>query len=657
MNESRFQQTNHGFTKLTAVRSEAGSWRRCKPGETFDGIVARVYGRDTFGIVPVGELNGLDGLTPGTTYAVGVNGDLTVSASGIAARAVNATTLLVANTSSTSGTVDVSGIDAAITAINQNLATIEARLTSKAENTVTLLGVNSVRGGGDLTDNRVFQLVNDQASPGNLKYYGTNSEGVKGWHGTVITGTLTNAGRLVKVQAAGVVQEALIADGVSAGVLTLAKAGTENRTWTVPDRSDTFAGLGAQTFTGDQVINANLGIGVTPGSRLQIEGNANLLTPTIGGNRIATVAIIDTANAPGCGGVLEFGSQTGKTFSAIKGAIHDGTNNTVGDLNFYTRNAIADAAMALRMTIAKTGEVGIGAGVIAGNGLLQLPSGTTKASGIAYGDTFQFRQSSGNIYQTGPAGADIVYAVQRSTGEVGYWQAGSGSCTFGTYSSTWLVLVTGGTAAILINPSQNVGIGAPPDAGQGLLQLPTSAGIPTSIKLGTGYLYQRSTFPSAVTWDAGSTTTAALFVEANANAVRGYMGISAVPKIYIGSQTNHAVDINTNNTTAITIDTAQGVTTTAANYLKTRSVVSAAGTTTLDATDATAILTGTTTQTFTLPAAAAGRRLFIKNRSTGALTVNRAGSDTIDGGTTLNVAAGTAKILIANGTDWCVWNA
>ena len=169
MNESRFQQTNHGFTKLTAVRSEAGSWRRCKPGETFDGIVARVYGRDTFGIVPVGELNGLDGLTPGTTYAVGVNGDLTVSASGIAARAVNATTLLVANTSSTSGTVDVSGIDAAITAINQNLATIEARLTSKAENTVTLLGVNSVRGGGDLTDNRVFQLVNDQASPCNLK--------------------------------------------------------------------------------------------------------------------------------------------------------------------------------------------------------------------------------------------------------------------------------------------------------------------------------------------------------------------------------------------------------------------------------------------------------------------------------------------------------
>lgn len=84
------------------------------------------------------------------------------------------------------------------------------------------------------------------------------------------------------------------------------------------------------------------------------------------------------------------------------------------------------------------------------------------------------------------------------------------------------------------------------------------------------------------------------------------------------------------------------------------SVVSSTGTTALTDAEHFVCLTGTTTHTFTLPAASAGRVLWIKNRSTGALTVNRAGSDTIDGGTTTSVAAGAAIRLIANSTDWCL---
>jgi hypothetical protein len=85
-----------------------------------------------------------------------------------------------------------------------------------------------------------------------------------------------------------------------------------------------------------------------------------------------------------------------------------------------------------------------------------------------------------------------------------------------------------------------------------------------------------------------------------------------------------------------------------------RSVTSAAGTTTLDGTDHLAVCTGSTTQTFTLPAAASGRVLFIKNRSTGNLTVNRAGSDTIDGTTTVVLTAGQSLQIVANGTDWVI---
>lgn len=40
---------------------------------------------------------------------------------------------------------------------------------------------NSLTGGGDLTANRTLSLVNDTATPGNSKYYGTNGSGTRGF--------------------------------------------------------------------------------------------------------------------------------------------------------------------------------------------------------------------------------------------------------------------------------------------------------------------------------------------------------------------------------------------------------------------------------------------------------------------------------------------
>lgn len=47
---------------------------------------------------------------------------------------------------------------------------------------VTITGTNSLTGGGNLTVNRTISLLNDQASPGASRYYGTNSSGAKGWY-------------------------------------------------------------------------------------------------------------------------------------------------------------------------------------------------------------------------------------------------------------------------------------------------------------------------------------------------------------------------------------------------------------------------------------------------------------------------------------------
>jgi hypothetical protein len=202
--------------------------------------------------------------------------------------------------------------------------------------------------------------------------------------------------------------------------------------------------------------------------------------------------------------------------------------------------------------------------------------------------------------------------------------------------------------------SNGFGIGAPPTAGNGLVQLASGTTRANGIAFGTdNFIYRSSAGSMVLAATAATDATLNVIRSTGENAV-----ISAGPGIVqFGSTSNTVLLVKTNNTSAITIDTAQGVTTAAANYVKIRSVAAAAGTTTLNGTDDTAILTGAAIHTFTLPAASNGRRLFIKNRSSLALTVNRAGADTIDGLTTIAVATGTAKILIANGTDWCVWNA
>lgn len=66
-------------------------------------------------------------------------------------------------------------------------------LSNKANSTITVLGTNSISGGGDLTANRSFSLVNDTATPGVTKYYGTDAGGLKGFFDLPSTGSGTYA--------------------------------------------------------------------------------------------------------------------------------------------------------------------------------------------------------------------------------------------------------------------------------------------------------------------------------------------------------------------------------------------------------------------------------------------------------------------------------
>ncbi len=91
------------------------------------------------------------------------------------------------------------------------------------------------------------------------------------------------------------------------------------------------------------------------------------------------------------------------------------------------------------------------------------------------------------------------------------------------------------------------------------------------------------------------------------------------------------------------------------------STATAGGTTTLTTSSArNQIFTGTSNQNVTLTAANAygaglAGQFTIKNRSTGTITINRAGSDTIDGATSITLAANEAVQIISDGvSEWVI---
>lgn len=133
------------------------------------------------------------------------------------------------------------------------------------------------------------------------------------------------------------------------------------------------------------------------------------------------------------------------------------------------------------------------------------------------------------------------------------------------------------------------------------------------------------TGPASVTdsTDSGSTTTGALKIGG---------GIGVVKGVTIGGH----------------------LTTAGKRVKQVTATAAAAGTTVIGATEHLHVVTGTNTETLTLPACATGREIIIKSRTTGSITVNRAGADTIDGLTSVSLLPGQSVTLIGNSTDWLI---
>lgn len=70
----------------------------------------------------------------------------------------------------------------------------DTRIVNAVQTSRLVAGANSISGGGALSGDLTLQLVNDSASPGATKCYGTDASGVKGWNVCGSGHTIFNAG-------------------------------------------------------------------------------------------------------------------------------------------------------------------------------------------------------------------------------------------------------------------------------------------------------------------------------------------------------------------------------------------------------------------------------------------------------------------------------
>ena len=214
-------------------------------------------------------------------------------------------------------------------------------------------------------------------------------------------------------------------------------------------------------------LGGGVGIGtLDPTGDLEVHGTgqATFTTFNQAGALGGTIVLRDDAGSSGSGGAVMFGTNNG-FHAAIKANLVDGSNNTAGDLSFYTRSATTDGTMSHAMTIRNNNNVGIG--VTDPGAKLQVFQNTLGGTAGNSTDIFKFGGDSG-----GP-GALLLTSERVSNGsnwtttalrlqkivdvtKMGYIQFGTNSGN----STGELIFGNGdATERMRITPGGNVGIG------------------------------------------------------------------------------------------------------------------------------------------------------------------------------------------------------
>lgn len=271
----------------------------------------------------------------------------------------------------------------------------------------------------------------------------------------------------------------LATTGIS-GDLTLTKTGTTARTVTFPDAAGTVALLGlAQNWTAAQTIST------TDVSTLTISQTA---TNQATASRMLSVSKNFSGAWTSFGQVSFFWANTATAFSSTNEIMvaeyavrvgHSGGGGSPGNVNIascmnasiqtansatvttgYIFRALSNAAANKWSFYGDAGAgncffgdlVGIAVSPTAGNGLLQIASGTTKANGIAFGtDGFLYRASANELRLDQGASQTQFTCISNATQLIVQSLGGATVGQIGTGSNHTLNIITNNSSRIVIS--------------------------------------------------------------------------------------------------------------------------------------------------------------------------------------------------------------
>jgi hypothetical protein len=162
---------------------------------------------------------------------------------------------------------------------------------------------------------------------------------------------------------------------------------------------------------------------------LQVNNSMYLMgaTGNVGIGTTAPVSPLQVTSATDNNAIITIGHSNWptKVYAGIGGQVTNGTSNTIGNLQFYTRNAVGDAALTQRMIIKSDGNVGIGTASPAGK--LDVEGGNLCLNGSCISS---WSQAAGGA-------AQVVYAS--CAGQ-------NGGCSVSAYCPAGTYLTGGGFA-------------------------------------------------------------------------------------------------------------------------------------------------------------------------------------------------------------------
>jgi hypothetical protein len=256
-------------------------------------------------------------------------------------------------------------------------------------------------------------------------------------------------------------------------------------------------------------------------------------------------------------------------------------------------------------------------------------------SGICYGNGLYVAvatDGTGNRVMTSPNGVD--WTSQTSAADSTWLEV--------CYGNGLFVAIASNGAGVMTSPNGTAWTTRTPATGDSWISVCYGAGLFVAVAFGGGTTTRCMTSPDGITW------TTRICAEAPWNAVAYGNGVFAA----VASYSSEPYTIMSSGASYPSAVFSDGV------FVNVRVIATAAGTTVGLPTDQTVVFTGTTTETYTMPACSLGRKITIKNLSTGTVTVNRAGADTLDETeTTFSLVGGTKPAIDATGstaTNWII---